>query len=83
MITLNFYYRQGCHLCEDMLALIASYQVSVPIQLQMHDIDVNPELKQRYTQLIPVLSNAEGKEICHHFFDKERFEHFLQQSTAT
>lgn len=82
MLTLNFYYRHGCHLCDEMLALIASYQASIPMQIQMHDIDANPELKQQYSLLIPVLNNENDEEICHHFFDKAGFEQFLAQSRS-
>lgn len=80
MIKLNFYYRQGCHLCEDMLALISPYQSSCPLQLQMYDIDEDAKLKEQYGLIIPVLTNDQGEEICHYFFDKLRFEQFIRQT---
>jgi hypothetical protein len=79
IIKLDFYYRQGCHLCEDMLALITPYQSLYSIQIQMHDIDEDAELKEQYGLLIPVLKSVQGEEICHYFFDKAGFEEFIHQ----
>ena len=80
MIKLNFYYRQGCHLCDDMLALLTPYQSSYPIQIQMHDIQHDPKLIEQYGLLVPLLTNEQGEEICRYFFDKSGFEQFIKQT---
>jgi len=78
----NFYYRQGCHLCDDMLVLISPYHASYPLQIHMHDIDNDAGLKQQYALLIPVLTNDQGEELCRYFFDKAGFEQFLRQTLS-
>jgi len=78
-MKLNFYYRQNCHLCEDMYQLIHPYLSSHPIELKLFDIDNDPVLQEKYALLIPVLTDHLDKEICHHFFDKLSFEHMLRK----
>lgn len=80
MITLNFYYRRGCHLCDDMLALLTPYQSSYPLEIIMHDIDEDVELKEQYGLLIPVLTNEQGQELCHYFFDQAGFEQYISET---
>ena len=33
------------------------------------DLDAAPALEARYGELIPVLTDAQGEEICHYFLD--------------
>jgi len=77
MKTFKFFYRNGCHLCEDMYQLIQPYENSHKIVIEMLNIDKEPNLFTRYNHLIPVLSDADDNEICHYFFDKSRFEQIL------
>jgi len=76
-VTVNFYYRNGCHLCEDLYAELLPYETSHGLTIIMHNIDKEPALKEKYNQLIPVLTDAGGNEICHYFFDKAGFEKLL------
>ncbi len=80
-MTFNFYYRQGCHLCEDMYALLRPYEQTHVLTINMLNIDKDPQLKEKYHQLIPVLSDAEDNEICHYFFDKVSFEKHLKSTS--
>lgn len=73
----HFYYRHGCHLCEDMFQLIQAYQSSHNIEISLINIDNQPLLQEKYGQLIPVLTDAHDNEVCHYFFDKARFEQLL------
>ncbi len=51
---LTLYYRQDCHLCEQMLAeLHAIYGDG--LQLSLVDVDSDAALKQRYGLQVPVL----------------------------
>ncbi|MCK5697070.1 MAG: glutaredoxin family protein [Gammaproteobacteria bacterium] len=70
----KFFYRNDCHLCEDMYALIQTYETSHPISIERFNIDQNTVLKEQYGLLIPVLMDQNDNEICHYFFDKIRFE---------
>ena len=73
----KFFYRNGCHLCEDMHQLISAYQLSHEFDIEMINIDRDPLLQNKYGLLIPVLTDAGDNEICHFFFDKISFEQSL------
>lgn len=51
------YSREGCHLCDDAVALLQQHNV----QPQVIDIDADPELVSRYTNCVPVVV-IDGKE---------------------
>ncbi len=78
-LKLNLYYRQQCHLCEDMFQLLQPYIDDKNIQLEMFDIDKDPKLQEKYTLLIPVLTDQDDNEICHYFFDEISFEDHLNK----
>ena len=73
----KLFYRNGCHLCEDMYQLIYPYESSHKITIEMVNIDKYPELQERYGLLIPVLTDMDENEVCHYFFDKINFERLL------
>ncbi len=55
MIAVTLYSRPGCHLCDDMKAVVERVARSVPLTLTVVDISTDAELDQRYGQQIPVL----------------------------
>ena len=63
---LTLYYRSGCSLCEEMQRELA---VGSGYTLEMVDVDSDAELVQSYGHKVPVLTGAEGEEICHYFLD--------------
>ncbi len=75
---LNFYYRQDCHLCEDMWLHLQELRQSQPFQVSMVDVDATAELRARYGLLIPVLETADGREICHYYMDERSLLEYLQ-----
>lgn len=60
--TVDFYTRQGCHLCEDALAIVEPIAREYGAVLQLHDIDEDFALQERYGELVPVV-NIDGE--CH------------------
>lgn len=66
--TLTFYARDGCHLCDEARAdLQAALEERVkrgePIaRVHVIDIDTQPQLRERYNDLIPVMALS-GKEL--------------------
>ena len=60
MITLTLYSRPGCHLCDEMKAVIQRVAQSNPLQLEEVDISTSADLEERYGLEIPVLM-VEGK----------------------
>ena len=55
MITLTLYSRPGCHLCDEMKAVIQRVAQSNPLQLEEVDISTSADLEERYGLEIPVL----------------------------
>ena len=57
MIALTLYSRPGCHLCDDMKAVIAcvATEHAVDVTLEEIDISTDADLESRYGTEIPVL----------------------------
>jgi glutaredoxin len=51
------YSRNGCHLCEDALAML----LRLGLTPQVVDIDANPELRERFNHCVPVVA-IDGRE---------------------
>jgi glutaredoxin len=55
VIAVTIYSRQGCHLCEQMKAVVEQVGRSVAIAVEEIDISTDPALEARYGVDIPVL----------------------------
>lgn len=55
MIALTLYGRPGCHLCDDMKAVVEPIAREIGARLEEIDISTDPQLERRYGQEIPVL----------------------------
>lgn len=55
MIALTLYSRPGCHLCDDMKAIVARVARSIPMTIEEVDISSDPRLESLYGLEIPVL----------------------------
>ncbi|MCK5896192.1 MAG: glutaredoxin family protein [Cocleimonas sp.] len=78
--TLIVYYREGCHLCEQMVASLyqeqANHQMSVIFDINLIDIDDDPELVQKYSVDVPVVV-YQNEVVFYHFFDAQAFDDIL------
>ncbi|MCK5916912.1 MAG: glutaredoxin family protein [Cocleimonas sp.] len=74
------YYRESCHLCEQMVASLYQEQAkqSVQFNIEIIDIDDDPELVQKYNVDVPVVL-YQDEVIFYHFFDTEEFKKTLQK----
>jgi len=63
LTNLTIYSRPGCHLCEEMKAVVRRVSASVPISLEEIDISGDAELEGLYGLEIPVLL-ADGKKVA-------------------
>jgi len=65
VIALTLYSRPGCHLCDEMKAVVsrARQQVSAPFAIEEVDISTDPELERQYGVEIPVLL-VNGKKVA-------------------
>jgi hypothetical protein len=55
VIEVTLYSRPGCHLCDEMKAVIDRVGVAMPLALTVVDISADPDLEARYGLEIPVL----------------------------
>lgn len=69
MTTLRVYSRRGCHLCEDLIEELRPL-IHGKLELEIRDIDTNPEWHDRYFMNIPVIE-YEGDVVCMHFLDRD------------
>ena len=69
----TLYSRSYCHLCEDMLAALQAFMArqGVAYAVDVVDVDADPDLVSRYDELVPVLVDSAGAELCHYFLDEE------------
>ena len=71
MVTIEFYTRKGCHLCEAALAELEALQRQRPFSLRIHDIDEDADLRDLYNVLVPVTVLPDGTEM-HYRVDAAR-----------
>jgi hypothetical protein len=58
-----FYYRNGCHLCEEMAALLFRGWPEQAEAMVWRDVDQRAEWREDYGDLVPVLTQG-GETIC-------------------
>jgi glutaredoxin len=65
VIVLTIYSRPGCHLCDDMKALVARIVGNQPAAATVTEVDISadPALEERYGLEIPVLL-VDGKKVA-------------------
>ncbi len=69
MITFTVYSRQGCHLCEDLLAQLIQLQQVRDFNIAEVDVDSSPQLIEQYGSQVPVVTCGDEK-LCHYFLDQ-------------
>jgi hypothetical protein len=55
VIALTLYSRPGCHLCDDMKAIVLRVARTMPLALEEIDISADADLESAYGLEIPVL----------------------------
>ncbi len=68
-MTLTIYSRPGCHLCEEMKAVVERVQLARAFELRELDISGDAELERRYGTELPVLE-LDGKKIAKYRLDE-------------
>ena len=79
MVTVRFYTRRGCHLCEIAEAVLRAEQARAPFVIAVLDIDADPELQELYSLLVPVTLLPDGEEM-HYRVDPQRLRAALATS---
>jgi hypothetical protein len=81
VIAVTIYSRQGCHLCEQMKAVVERVGRSVAIALEDIDISTDPALEARYGADIPVLL-VEGRKAAKYRVTEEELRRILNARTG-
>ena len=68
-MELTLYTRAECHLCEEMRIALDPYLARYSLELELVDVDRDPDLRHRHGARVPVLA-LDGSEICHWFLDE-------------
>lgn len=62
--TVTVYTRDGCHLCDEAVAVVRATAAGEPrVTVELVDIDADPVLHERYTVRVPVVA-VDGVEIA-------------------
>lgn len=79
MIVLTLYSRPGCHLCDEMKAVVqrATRATTTPITIDEIDISTDPGLEARYGLEIPVLM-VDGKKAAKYRVTEEELTRLLK-----
>jgi glutaredoxin len=68
--TVTLYGREGCHLCEDALAVLERIRAQIPFAFEQVDIEADDELFKRFLERIPVVA-LDGEELYDFFVDAD------------
>lgn len=66
-----FYYRNGCHLCDEMAAVLQLQWPNLFAQLQWRDVDADAAWRVDYGELVPALV-LDQELVCFHVVDPDR-----------
>jgi hypothetical protein len=70
MLALTIYSRPGCHLCDEMKAVVKQVARTIPLTLEETDISGDAALEALYGLEIPVLM-IEGKKAAKYRIDED------------
>jgi hypothetical protein len=73
---LSVYSRGDCGLCEELLAELLPWAQRRSLEVEVRDIDADPQLRRRYGHRIPVLL-LDGEPVCHGHLDVAELERLL------
>lgn len=73
MSRLLLYSREGCGLCDELLAELAPWAAAREQLVEVRDVDADPLLKRRYGLKIPVLL-VDGEAVAYGRLDWEALE---------
>ncbi len=74
---LTLYGRVYCSLCQHMLQHLQATIEPGLVSVRFVDVDEDESLIARYDELVPVLVDDSGNELCHWHFDAEAFSAYL------
>jgi hypothetical protein len=80
---LTVVHREGCDLCDEMVAELQSLSRSHPLPpVDVVDVDADPELTRRYGLNVPVLL-LDGTVVCRHRLDEAELLRLLRPRASS
>ena len=78
MKRVDFFTRDGCHLCDEALAALAEVQRAHPFELTIIDLDreATPEKRAAYDWEVPVIE-LDGRKVMKYRVDPKRLARLL------
>ena len=73
--------REGCELCDEMLAELRAFCESRVIAFEIVDVDSDAQLRRRFGHRVPVLL-LDGEAVCHGHFDAPEVARLMRQHSA-
>jgi len=70
---LAVYTREGCPLCDEMLAELGAWAAGRGLTIAVLDVDADPTARARYGLMVPVLT-VDGDPVCSGHFDPDTLE---------
>lgn len=77
-MKLTLYFREYCSLCHRMRAELEPWRERHGFELEVLDVDDDPQRVARFDELVPVLM-AGDEEICHYHLDTQRLAAYLEE----
>jgi hypothetical protein len=68
--------RAYCHLCHEMELALRPLAEEFGFEIDVLDVDADPELEALYNERVPVLLHAE-EELCHYFLEVSKVRDYL------
>ena len=82
MARLTLVSRRYCHLCHEMELALLPLAAEFGVDVDIVDVDTDPELEALYDELVPVLLHR-GTELCHYFLDVAKVRACLSRVNAS
>ncbi len=82
MARLTLVSRRYCHLCHEMELALLPLAAEFGVDVDVVDVDADPELEGLYDELVPVLLHR-GTELCHYFLDVAKVRACLSRVNAS
>jgi hypothetical protein len=68
--------RVYCHLCHEMELALRPLAEEFGFEIDVLDVDADPELEALYNERVPVLLHAD-EELCHYFLEVSKVRDYL------
>ena len=76
MHKLTLISRAYCHLCHEMELALRPLAEELGFEIDVLDVDADPELEALYNDRVPVLLHAD-EELCHYFLEVTKVRDYL------